>query len=76
MKTIAISIDDDLLAELDRLSEADQSSNRSAVVRRAVADLVERERRLEAEAADRIIFARHRERLAREAAALVEDQEP
>ena len=38
--------------------------------------LVERERRLEAEAADRSIFARHRERLGREAAALVEDQEP
>ncbi len=90
MKTIAITMDETLLLELDRLSGAlgaagDRgrsgrqpsgrgASNRSALVRRAVAELLERERRRDAESGERRILERHRARLARESAALVAEQ--
>ena len=76
MKTIAISIEEPTLRELDRLVSRGEpgGKSRSAVVRRAVREFLERHRTREQEARERRILAAHRERLAREAAALVAEQ--
>ena len=70
MKTIAITIDDDLLARMDRLG----TGNRSLLVREAVAQYVVRREREAAEAEEDTVIRRHRRRLARETAALVRAQ--
>jgi len=70
MKTIAITIDEDLLGRVDRLA----CGNRSLVVREAVAQYVTRRERETAEAHEDTVIRRHRRRLAREAAALVRTQ--
>lgn len=70
MKTIAITIDETLLARVDRLS----GGNRSLVVREAVAQYVVRREREAAEADEDAVLRRHRRRLARETAALVRAQ--
>lgn len=46
MKTIQITIDEDLLAELDQ-SEETRRDGRSAVLRRAAAEYLKRRRRVE-----------------------------
>jgi len=72
MKTIAITIDEDTLTLLDRLVHpTHRARGRSALVRLAVRQYVEREQRRQAEARDGAILARHRRHLAREARALV-----
>ena len=70
MKTIAITIDERLLARMDRLG----GGNRSLVVREAVAQYVTRREREATEAEEDAVLRRHRRRLSREAAALVRGQ--
>jgi Arc/MetJ-type ribon-helix-helix transcriptional regulator len=80
MKTIAISIDEESLVAIDQLARASgrrrgtRPANRSEVVRRAVQELVAREKRREREAKDRRALAAHRELIARQAGALVAEQ--
>ena len=74
MRTIAISIDEPTLAALDRLAAKGAAGRRSALVREAVAQFLERRERQEQEERERAVFARHRSRLAREAKALVAAQ--
>jgi metal-responsive CopG/Arc/MetJ family transcriptional regulator len=78
MKTIAISIDEETLAALDRVARRKRGGggarrggqpSRSEIVRQAVREfLARREQR------ERAIWARHRDRLEREARALVREQ--
>jgi metal-responsive CopG/Arc/MetJ family transcriptional regulator len=81
MKTIAISIDEQSLAAVDRLAHAaarrrgpKQGANRSEVVRQAVREFLARQRRHEREEKDRRILSAHRNEIARQAAALLADQ--
>jgi Arc/MetJ-type ribon-helix-helix transcriptional regulator len=75
MKTIAISIDERTLQNVDELvAKSDRWGNRSAVIRAAVQELAERERRRRDEERERELFHRHRRRLARQARALIADQ--
>ena len=70
MKTIAITIDEETVARVDRLGKG----NRSRVIREAVQEYVARVERLAAEAQEATVIHRHRSRLARQAAALVREQ--
>jgi metal-responsive CopG/Arc/MetJ family transcriptional regulator len=70
MKTIAVTIDEDLVARMDRLGDR----NRSLLVREAVAQYVARREREMTEAAEDAVVRRHRRRISREAAALVRAQ--
>ena len=70
MKTIAITIDEGLLARMDRVGDG----NRSLVVREAVAQYVTRREREAAETEENEAIRRHRKRLARDTAALVKAQ--
>ena len=75
MKTIAITIDETTLELLDQLTTASRGRrNRSALVRAALREFAERERRKEAEAKEHEIFRKHRKRLAREARILISGQ--
>ena len=80
MKTIAVSIDEGTLAALDRMTARGtrgmrgRGSSRSELVRRALHDFLESQVRAEREARERGAIARHKDRLARQAAALVEEQ--
>jgi metal-responsive CopG/Arc/MetJ family transcriptional regulator len=76
MKTIAITIEADVLARLDRLAgpTATAARNRSRVIREAVREHVSRLERLAEEEREAAIIRRHAGRLAREAARLVRDQ--
>ena len=74
MKTIAITIDEDMLRRVDCLAKDDPSSNRSRVIREAVRDYVTRVERAAEEGREKEIFRRNRTRLARQAAALVKEQ--
>ena len=85
MKTIAISIDEETLRALTRITRDQgrrrsrggrpvRALNRSELVRRAVREFVERQERTHREAGERQVFARHRELLDRQAAALVGEQ--
>ncbi len=75
MKTIAVTIDETTLQLLDKLLVASpQRSSRSALVRTAVREYAERERRREVEVYEREIFHKHKKRLARQAQALVAAQ--
>ena len=81
MKTIAITIDEETLRAVDKLAEGGQptrgrrsGTSRSAVVRTALRLYVEARGREEREGRERLIFARHREALARQAKALVSEQ--
>jgi metal-responsive CopG/Arc/MetJ family transcriptional regulator len=75
MKTIAISIDEPTLKAVDRIANGERKSNRSRVVRQALGEFIERRERLATEDRERRILARHRTRLARQAAAFVAEQE-
>lgn len=70
MKTIAITIDETVLARIDRVA----AGNRSKVIRDAVDDYLARLDRGVAEAAEAVVLRRHRARLARQAAAAVRVQ--
>lgn len=76
MKTIAISIEEDILNRIDRLASArgESVANRSKIIREAVREYLSRTERLAEEEREREIFKRHRGRLARQAAALVKEQ--
>ncbi len=75
MKTIAIAIDEGTLKLLDDLTEATQRHrSRSALVRTALREFAERERRREIEAKEGEVFRKHRKRLARQTRVLVSEQ--
>jgi metal-responsive CopG/Arc/MetJ family transcriptional regulator len=81
MKTIAISIDEASLAEVDRLARAGnrrrggrRAANRSAVVRQALREFLARQERREREEQDRRILGAHRDEIERQAASLVAEQ--
>ena len=84
MKTIAVSIDEDLLAAVDRVARhrrpsrrggtAARRSNRSEVIREAVREFLWHRQRRERESKDRDVLAAHRVRLARQLEALVGEQ--
>jgi len=69
MKTIAITIDDDVLNRIDHVA-----GNRSEFIRKAVHDYLAQIERLEEEQRERKVFKQNRERLRREAIALVKEQ--
>ena len=72
MKSNSITIEDDLLKLLDELTAGRRT--RSALVRAALREFVERERRRAAEEREREIFRSHRKQLAREARLLIREQ--
>jgi metal-responsive CopG/Arc/MetJ family transcriptional regulator len=76
MKTIAITIDEDMLHRIDRLlaAKATTARNRSQIVRQAVQEFIVRLERLNEEERERDIFRRHRQLLARQADALIKEQ--
>ena len=70
-----IAIDEATSKLLDKLSEtSSRRRSRTALVRAALRQYVERERRRAAEAKDGAIFRKHRKRLARQARALISEQ--
>jgi metal-responsive CopG/Arc/MetJ family transcriptional regulator len=73
MKTIAVTIEETTLKLLDELT-AGSRRGRSALVRAALREFVERERRRVVEERERAVFRQHRKQLAREARLLIEDQ--
>jgi metal-responsive CopG/Arc/MetJ family transcriptional regulator len=82
MKTIAITIDDRTLKAIDvlaagsrgRRSGAKARKSRSAVIRQALQEFVARQERRAREEAERVVLARARAKLARQARALVREQ--
>lgn len=76
MKTIAITIDEHTLQRIDRFvaDEATAYKNRSQIIRLAIREYAERLEQKAEEEREREIFRRHRQRLARQAAALVKEQ--
>lgn len=75
MKTIAVTIDEGTLRLLDDLTAgASVRRTRSALVRTALREFAERERRRQIEEREREIFRRSRKQLAREARLLVAAQ--
>jgi metal-responsive CopG/Arc/MetJ family transcriptional regulator len=75
MKTIAITIDEHMLQRVDYLVTTNVPvTNRSQIIRQAVADYVNRQERQSEEDREREIFRKHRQRLARQADALVKEQ--
>jgi metal-responsive CopG/Arc/MetJ family transcriptional regulator len=75
MKTIAITVDEATLELLDELAARQRGRRtRSALVRAALREYAERERRRAVEEREREIFKTHRTRLAREARALITAQ--
>ncbi|MHB8873846.1 MAG: hypothetical protein ACYC8T_09200 [Myxococcaceae bacterium] len=83
MKTIAISIDEPTLIALDRYAaelsrdgggKGKRPRNRSQIIRVAVQAFVAQQERLRREELERGVWAAHRARLNRQAAAVVADQ--
>jgi len=80
MKTIAISIDEESLAAVDRLAQATgrrggkREANRSEVIRRAVREFLAHQQRHEREKSDRRVLAANRDQIEREARVLVAEQ--
>jgi len=75
MKTIAVTVDEATLKVLDELTEGSMRfRSRSALVREALREFGERERRRQIEAKDGEVFRKHRKRLARQARALISEQ--
>jgi metal-responsive CopG/Arc/MetJ family transcriptional regulator len=75
MKTIAITIEDDMLVRIDRVAGSRQgTTNRSRLIRDAVREYLARIERVSEEEREREIFRSHKGQLAREAAALVKEQ--
>ena len=70
MRTIAITIEDDVLERVDRLA----GKNRSKAIRQAVREYVVRLEQEAQDAREAAIVGRHRSRLARQARALVREQ--
>jgi metal-responsive CopG/Arc/MetJ family transcriptional regulator len=74
MKTISITIDEHLLQQIDRLVAENKKSNRSQIIRQAIKEFVTQQERLTEEEREHKIFRQHRQRLARQTAALIDDQ--
>lgn len=76
MKTITITIDAATLKGLDHFVASGSTSwkNRSEVVRQAIREFITRMDRAAEEKLERKIFRKHRARLNRQAAALVNEQ--
>ena len=75
MKTIAITIDEPTLKLLDELVSGQSGRRkRSALVRAALQEFAERERRRAIEKRELEIFRKHRRQLAKDARVLVADQ--
>jgi predicted transcriptional regulator len=75
MKTIAITIDETTERVLDELAATSPGPrNRSLIVRKAIREFAERERRRLEEERESEIVRRHRSRLRREARALIASQ--
>jgi metal-responsive CopG/Arc/MetJ family transcriptional regulator len=78
MRTIAISIDEESLAAIDRLARVSRGGktrvNRSEVIRRAIQEFVARQRKRSREAADRRALSRNREQIERQVRALVSER--
>ncbi len=76
MKTVAFTIDEHLLEQIDRLAarKTTAANNRSQILLLAVAEFLAERERLEEEERERAIFRRHRDKLAKQAAVLVKEQ--
>lgn len=75
MKTIAVTVDDATLSLLDELTAGEpRRRTRSALVRAALREFAERERRRVIEEREREIFRKNRKQLAREARLLIAEQ--
>lgn len=75
MKTIAVTIDETTLKLLDELTDGSpRLRSRSALVRQALREFAERERRRAVEAKEGEVFRKHRKRLARQARILISEQ--
>jgi len=75
MKTIAITIDDDILDRIDHLMERlPQRTNRSKIIREAVREYLVRVERTHEEEREREIFRKNRKLLERQAEVLVKEQ--
>jgi metal-responsive CopG/Arc/MetJ family transcriptional regulator len=76
MKTIAITIEDETLERVDAVAagRGRGSANRSRVIRTAVKEYLARLDAVSEAERERGIIRRHAKRLARQAAALVEEQ--
>jgi metal-responsive CopG/Arc/MetJ family transcriptional regulator len=75
MKTIAITIDDEVLNRIDQLMErSPEKTNRSKIIREAVREYLLRVERTREEEREREIFRKNRKLLARQAEVLVKEQ--
>ena len=75
MKTIAITIEDDILDRIDHLMERlPERTNRSKIIREAVREYLVRVERTREEERERQIFRKNRKLLARQAEVLVKEQ--
>jgi metal-responsive CopG/Arc/MetJ family transcriptional regulator len=78
MKTIAITIDDDTLKDLDRLiasgSPAGTARSRSRMIRDAVREYIRTRERAAAEAHEAAVIRRHRTRLMKQSRAAIREQ--
>ncbi len=75
MKTIAVTVDEETLRLLDELATSEpQRRTRSVLVRAALREFAERERRRVVEEREREIFRRNRKQLTRQARLLVKGQ--
>jgi len=69
MKTIAITIEDTVLQRIDKVA-----SNRSEFIRKAVDEYLGEIERIDEEACEREILRRNRDKLHRQAIALIKEQ--
>jgi metal-responsive CopG/Arc/MetJ family transcriptional regulator len=76
MKTIAITIDDETLDRIERMSGrgTEKARNRSQLIRDAVKDYVSRLERAANDQREAAVVRRHRTRLTRQATAAVRSQ--
>lgn len=73
MKTIAITIDEPTLLQIDELAKQ-RGMNRSEIVREAAHDYLAGKEAESEEERERKIFRRHRKKLKRQAAVLIQEQ--
>ncbi len=76
MKTIAITIDEQTLNSIEEILKRSpaQGKSRSRIIREAIKDFVAREQQQKRESRERKILNKHRNRLARQAQALISEQ--
>lgn len=76
MKTIAITIEEDILDRIDRVvaQYPEKAGNRSSLIRQAVREHLSHLDRITEEERERAIFQRNRRKLEQQAKALVKEQ--